>query len=94
LSIEHIYPENPKANVWKPLEEKLIGNFANLVLLDTGLNSKVGNIDYLKKKEIILKESKIISTKEVFEKFDNWSEEEILKRKEYLIEYIFNDIWN
>jgi uncharacterized protein with ParB-like and HNH nuclease domain len=93
MSIEHLYPEIPKANVWKPLDEKFIINIGNLVLLDAGLNSKIGNIDYQKKKELILKESNIISTKEVLNNNEDWSETEISKRRNDLVDYCFEIIW-
>jgi uncharacterized protein with ParB-like and HNH nuclease domain len=93
MSIEHIYPESPKANVWKPLDEKYITNIGNLVLLDAGLNSKIGNIDYQKKKEIILKESKIISTKEVLNNNNDWSEVEIAQRRNELVNLTFETLW-
>lgn len=93
MSIEHIYPENPKANVWKSLDEKHITNIGNLVLLDAGLNSKIGNIDYQKKKELITKESNIISTKEILSNNNDWSETEIIQRRNKLVEFTFEDIW-
>ena len=93
MSIEHIYPESPKANVWKPLDEKYITNIGNLVLLDAGLNSKIGNIDYQKKKEIVIKESKIISTKEILNKNNDWSEVEINQRRNELVDFTFENIW-
>lgn len=94
MSIEHIYPESPKANVWMPLDEKHKINIGNLVLLDAGLNSKIGNIDFQKKKEIIINESQIISTKEVFINYNNWSETEILQRRNELLDYTFQNIWD
>jgi hypothetical protein len=59
----------------------------------TGLNSKIGNIDYLKKKVIILKESNIISTKEVLNNNNDWSEIEITNRRNELVDYSFDNIW-
>lgn len=94
MSIEHIYPENPKANVWKPIKEHLISNAGNLALADATLNSKIGNVDYHKKKEIILAESQILSTKSIFETNNNWHEEEIIKRRDELVENFFEKIWN
>lgn len=93
MSIEHIYPENPKANVWKPMDNNLISNIGNLVLIDSFLNSKIGNIDYKNKKAKILQESQIISTKDVFEQNDNWSDIEIIKRRNELLDYTFDNIW-
>lgn len=93
MSIEHIYPEIPKANVWKSLDEKHIINIGNLVLLDAGLNSKIGNVDFQKKKETILKESKIISTKEVINNANDWTEAEITQRRNDLVDFTFENIW-
>lgn len=93
MSIEHIYPENPKANVWKPIDEKQIVGIGNLVLLDAELNSKIGNADYQKKKEVVLRESNIISTKEVFDRNNDWSQDNINQRRNELVDYTFEDIW-
>ena len=48
---------------------------------------------YPEKKDIIIKESKIISTQEIFEKYINWSSKEIEERRNFLVEYIYNDLW-
>lgn len=93
MSIEHIYPENPDTNIWSPIDTKHIGNIGNLVLLDAGLNSRIGNTCYQNKKSIILEESKLISTKDVFNGNDKWSEKEIQQRRNELIDYTFVDIW-
>ena len=92
ISIEHIYPEK-SAGKWETIEDKYISNIGNLVLLDAGLNSKVGNMTYPEKKNIIIKESTIISTKEIFEKYINWSSREIEERRNFLVEYTYNDLW-
>ena len=92
ISIEHIYPEK-SAGKWETIDDKYISNIGNLVLLDAGLNSKIGNMTYPEKKEIIIKESKIISTQEIFEKYINWSSKEIEERRNFLVEYIYNDLW-
>lgn len=93
MSIEHIYPETPKANVWKPLEENHISNIGNLVLLDAGLNSKIGNVDYQQKKRLVINESHIISTKEVFIDNNDWTEVEIIKRRNGLVNYMLENVW-
>lgn len=92
ISIEHIYPEK-SAGKWEAIEGKYISNIGNLVLLDAGLNSKIGNITYPEKKSIIIEESTIISTKEIFEKYINWSSKEIEERRNFLVEYTYNDLW-
>lgn len=92
ISIEHIYPEK-SAEKWETIEDKYISNIGNLVLLDAGLNSKIGNMTYPEKKNIIIKESKIISTQEIFKKYVNWSSKEIEERRNFLVEYTYNDLW-
>jgi uncharacterized protein with ParB-like and HNH nuclease domain len=91
-SIEHIYPETrgdwPKIN-----NEGLIPSLGNLVLLDTGLNSFIGNKLYKVKKNKIVKESKIISTQNVFSRNEDWSDSEIIERNKLLVEELYLDIW-
>jgi|GEM_PF-839172 len=93
MSIEHIYPENPKGDSWLSIDESHIINIGNLVLLDADLNSKVGNIDYQRKKQIILRESKVISTTKVLNDYNTWSKDEIINRRSYLVEYTFDELW-
>lgn len=91
-SIEHIYPE--KHELWEDLENSsLIKNIGNLVLLDSGLNSNIGNKIFSKKKTIIEKESKLITTKEVFDNFQSWSDEEIQNRNVLLQNKLYSEIW-
>lgn len=93
-SIEHIYPEKAKKVYWPILiDNDLIKNIANLTLLDRSLNSKIGDKSYSKKKEIILKESNLLDTKELFNLYKNWTNEELGIRKEILIKKIYNGIW-
>ena len=93
MTIEHIYPENP-GNKWKQLKDvKLTENIGNLILLDSGLNSKIGNKDFTTKKEIIEKESTLISTKQSLKEKTLWSDNEILERRIFLIDLLYEDIW-
>ena len=55
----------------------LIMNIGNIVLLDKGVNSDIGNKSFADKKRIINEKSQLISTKEVFELVEKWKEEEI-----------------
>jgi uncharacterized protein with ParB-like and HNH nuclease domain len=88
ISIEHIYPE--KFNeYWDMIEEKYIKNIGNLVLLDKNINSKIGNKSFDDKKTIILAESTLITTKEVFKNNSFWNKEKILERREELIELLY-----
>ena len=64
-----------------------------MVLLDAGLNSKIGNLTYQEKKNIVIKDSKIISTQKVFTEYNNWSSKEIKERRDLLVEYTYNDLW-
>jgi uncharacterized protein with ParB-like and HNH nuclease domain len=93
MSIEHIYPESPKSDEWDKIEEKYIYNIGNLVLLDAELNSKIGNINYQKKKNEILKKSKILSTKDILNNNQKWTENEIIKRRNDLVDYTYDNIW-
>lgn len=83
LSIEHILSEsNPES-----IDD--IKDIGNLVLLDAGINSTVGNKSYLEKKEVILNKSTIITTKETFQESDEWGAKQIKDRKEKLINQLF-----
>jgi len=91
-SIEHIYPE--KHNNWVGLKDNnLIQNIGNLTLLDSGLNSKIGNKIYTDKQSLIKQHSKILSTKDIFEKYDDWRDDQILERKELLMDELYRSVW-
>jgi len=88
MSLEHIYPEKFD-KYWKNIDIKYIQNIGNLVLLDKGINSEIGNKNYENKKKIILEKSTLLTTKVVFEKNDIWNKENIEKRKNLLIERLY-----
>ncbi len=91
LSLEHICPETITEE-WKHIDKKLVINIGNIVLLDANLNSKIGQKNFLEKKNSISK-STIISTNEVFNSNINWDNQAILTRKESLIQLLYSDIW-
>jgi len=88
MSLEHIYPEKFD-QYWTNIDIKHIQDIGNLVLLDKGINSKIGNKNYNEKKRIILEESTLITTKEVFEKYNKWNKDNIEDRKNLLIEKLY-----
>lgn len=94
VSIEHIYPEKPKDTVWVKLSNSQIAyNIGNLVLLDAAINSDIGNKNFIDKKKIILSKSSIITTKKVFEENEDWNENNILERRNFLLNYTFENMW-
>jgi serine/threonine protein kinase len=92
MSIEHIYPENPNKD-WTRLQNIFARDIGNLVLLDSSLNSKIGDKSYIKKKKIIMEESTILSTKEVFDNNEEWKENNIKKRKIELCNTLYKTVW-
>ena len=95
VSIEHIYPEKPEKNSIK-LNIESVGNIGNLVLLDKNLNSdtRIGNKLFEIKKPIILSESHIITTKNVFNSNNTWNEEKIKNRRDILISDLYESVWD
>lgn len=89
ISLEHIYPEKFDKH-WNKIDEKFIENIGNLVLLDKNINSKIGNKSYQKKQQVILDESTLITTKEVFEEHNDWSKSSIENRKEKLAKKMYD----
>ena len=92
ISIEHIYPEKPDKNWYTLIDSNNLMRIGNLVLLDSGLNSEIGNKSYSLKKEAILKKSKIITTKKVFENVQ-WEEQDIIDRTKKICQYMYSDAW-
>ncbi len=91
-SIEHIYPETPGDKWIKLTEPANIMRIGNLVLLDSGLNSSIGNDSYSNKKKVIDAKSTLISTKEVFAE-TAWTEDSITMRTQKICDYMYQDIW-
>lgn len=93
MSLEHIYPEKPDSK-WKKLKNvNLVKNIGNLVLLDSGLNSEVGNKEFKLKKDIIVKKSTLISSKRIVEKKSEWGDNEIIERRNSLVDILYKEIW-
>ena len=92
ISIEHIYPEKPDKNWYHLSDSSNLMHIGNLVLLDSGLNSDIGNKQYAQKKKYILNKSKIITTKKVFEN-EKWEEQDITKRTQNICQYMYSDAW-
>lgn len=88
ISLEHIYPEKFDKN-WSKIEPKYIQSIGNLVLLDKNINSEIGDKLYVDKKSVILNKSTLITTKEVFEKYEQWNIKEIEDRKNKLIGILY-----
>lgn len=92
ISIEHIYPEKPNESWYTLSDSNNLMRIGNLALLDSGLNSEIGNKSYSLKKKAILKKSKIITTKKVFEN-EQWEEHDIIDRTQKISQYMYFDAW-
>ena len=98
-NIEHIMPRKPIQ--WGYNEEEVadyINDIGNLTLLHQRLNSQAGNKKFLEKLQH-LEGSDLTITKDVLnfinnEGIDDWDEEIINKRSQYLAEIAFSSIWN
>lgn len=88
ISLEHIYPEKFD-KYWSKIELQYIQSIGNLVLLDKDINSGIGDKSYIDKKSVILNKSTLITTKEVFEKNEQWTVEEIKNRKSELVGILY-----
>lgn len=91
ISIEHVFPENPKEMTLS--DSSLIKNIGNLVLLEDDINSKIGNKNFEHKRKYILNNSKIITAKELYNNYLKWTDTEILQRRDDLINVIYNSMW-
>ncbi len=92
ISLEHIYPEKPNKDWYKLTNDDNLMYIGNLALLDSGLNSEIGNKSYSLKRKTILKKSKIITTKKVFEN-EQWREQDIIDRTQKICQYMYTDAW-
>ena len=94
MSLEHIYPEKADIKKWNKLTDiKLVKNIGNLVLLDSGLNSEVGNKGFADKKKTIIEKSTLISSKAIINNKTEWYDTEILERRDLLVDILYETVW-
>lgn len=90
LTIEHIFPQNPKPGAWPELDDpNIIDTFGNLTLLTTSLNSSVSNGPFLQKRQDIARQSKLRMNAEFQDLAGQteWTVEDIIRRGDHLFEY-------
>lgn len=99
LPIEHLMPQTLNEEEW-PIphaendDEQPIQSLGNLTLVEHGLNSKLGNKSWVKKRQIIHAEDNLYINKDLLSHApdDYWDEEQIRLRGERLTGYILQ-IW-
>jgi hypothetical protein len=57
------------------------------------LNSEVGNKEFKNKKETIVDKSTLISSKNIIKDKTEWSDNEIIERREHLVNILYKEIW-
>lgn len=89
MTIEHIYPENPKSG--KSLPASITGQLGNLILIDQGLNDELANKSFEEKKKILI--IKGINLGETLKNSEQWNEETIRQRTAELSNIAFERVW-
>ena len=104
LPIEHLMPQHRNVEDWplptdsgeeaELLREDIIHHLGNLTLVEHGLNSKLGNRPWVKKRRIILDEDNLYINKELLNHApeNHWDENQIHLRGKRLADYIVS-IW-
>ena len=82
MSIEHIYSQNPQDSAVPIFDVNELRNLTILTLHENG--ERVKNKDFKEKREIYIKSEYHINSK--FEKYDEWSKENMEDWLEYLLE--------
>lgn len=83
VHVEHIYPQNPKANEKWPDHAKYVLRLGNLTLLDKRLNEQIKNSMFPIKKPFYA-DSQLMVTKALLA-FDDWSPQAIEERQVELL---------
>jgi hypothetical protein len=97
-TLEHILPENPLnlAADWPEFDENTHRSFfkriGNLTLLDRDMNNSIGNGNFVGKSEVY-RNSEIVITKTIAEKYTRWTSIEIEQRQKELTEKAL-EVWN
>ncbi len=93
VSLEHIYPKNAEAEDW-PNQEQLrpyLWSLGNLTVLERKLNRRAGNRSFAEKRPVY-EQSSIKLTKEIPERWGEWTETSIRERTRELFE-IAKKVW-
>lgn len=99
ISVEHILPQNPSQNSYwvksftKDEREFWTHKIANLVLISKRKNSKLGNLDYIEKKERYLKDrvDAFKGSKIFLEKNSQWDVKVLEKRQDILVDMLISN---
>ncbi|CAA0165639.1 conserved hypothetical protein [Tenacibaculum maritimum] len=93
ISVEHVLPQNPKLdsfwiNDFNALErEEWTHKLSNLVLISMKKNSKLGNLDFERKKERYLKgRIDIFPSNKIFQNYTKWDVNTLIIRQKMMIE--------
>lgn len=93
MSIEHLASQNPRETLFGEEEsDKYTAQIGNLIITDKELNSeKLQNKSFKEKKEILLKSG--IKVDKIIRDAEEWGEDQIRMRNNYLSELAYNEIW-
>ena len=89
LTLEHVLPQNPGES-WNevlkadPELEDYVDRLGNLCLLNEAPNKEAANSSFADKSAEIYKESSLLLTRTIAEKYDAWDRTSIRARQEYL----------
>lgn len=89
LTIEHIYPENPK--VKSKLDDKEVGMLGNLILVDHNLNDKLGTKSFADKQKLLIASDLFID--EHIRTATKWDLTEIRNRTNKMATICYNEIF-
>ena len=89
LTIEHIYPENPKTI--SKLDDEEVGMLGNLILVDHNLNDKLGVKSFIDKQKLLLASDLFID--ENIQNATKWDLTEIQARTDKMAETCFDIIF-
>lgn len=92
-TVEHILPEHPDENweITDEIIERSIYKLGNLTVLERNLNKEAENKSF-ELKRAIYEKSNFYVTKDITENFEDWNEEQIIKRQRDLAKYA-KSIW-
>ena len=89
MTIEHIYPENPKE--FQKLDDSIIGQLGNLILIDQNLNDRLANKTFQEKKQVMLDNG--IHLDSTLAEATEWNKEHIQQRTLELSNHAYENTW-
>ena len=98
VTLEHVLPQTPEISEWPGFQDKehasaYVGRLGNLALLEGGKNTGISNKKFSEKQKLAYSKSGILLTRELNEKYPEWTPDTVKKRSKKLAK-LAAELWS